>query len=302
MGAERLDQAAAEVGVVLIDDGDGDVANKLPKIGLRIEDRVEHRGENEQAKHATVAENTNGTRPSCELSGVNRTCPVGASNVALRSLLDELVVRQPDLKVLALHDFDVSGMGIAATLVNETRRYAFQNDIDFTDLGLRLTDIAGLQAEPVKRKARNFSVSVASAARIDRNSGSRSCVMGSALDPGPGPARNPRWSAGADFSIIRVSPPAWRVGGISLETSHGTRFRSDHRPRAAALRTRTVGRELGLGCPDLELCLVDLGHRRIPIARLLVEVERLVEGHFGMARRAHADPAFEQANQVAVVG
>ena len=55
-GAERLDQAAAEVGIVLVDDGDGNVANNLAQVWLRIEHRVEHRGENEQAEDAAVAE------------------------------------------------------------------------------------------------------------------------------------------------------------------------------------------------------------------------------------------------------
>src|ERR1700710_1513549 len=56
MRAERLDQAVAEVGVILIDHGDGDVADKLSQVWLRIEDRVEEGGEDEQAKDAAVGE------------------------------------------------------------------------------------------------------------------------------------------------------------------------------------------------------------------------------------------------------
>jgi hypothetical protein len=47
-----------------------------------------------------------------------------------------------------LHDFDVAGFLIFATLQRDTRRYQFTNTIEVIDLGLRLADIAGLAREP----------------------------------------------------------------------------------------------------------------------------------------------------------
>ena len=53
-----------------------------------------------------------------------------------------------DLPLFMLHDFDVAGFMILATLQRDTRRYQFSNAVEVVDLGLRLGDIAGLEREP----------------------------------------------------------------------------------------------------------------------------------------------------------
>ncbi len=71
------------------------------------------------------------------------------STTASRLLLDRLA---PQIdKVLALHDFDVSGFSIFGTLASDGRRYTFENDLAVFDLGLRLADVVDmrLQWEPV---------------------------------------------------------------------------------------------------------------------------------------------------------
>ena len=73
--AEGLDQAAAEFRVVLIDDGDRNVADELAEIGLRIEERVEDRREHEQAEHPPVAEHASPLRD--EGAGDARPCAIG---------------------------------------------------------------------------------------------------------------------------------------------------------------------------------------------------------------------------------
>jgi hypothetical protein len=52
------------------------------------------------------------------------------------------------LPLFTLHDFDVAGFLILATLQRDTRRYQFSNAVEAVDLGLRLADIAGLEREP----------------------------------------------------------------------------------------------------------------------------------------------------------
>lgn len=54
------------------------------------------------------------------------------------------------IKVFCLHDFDIAGLTIANTLASSNRRYRFENQLDFIDMGLRLQDAEamGLQSEP----------------------------------------------------------------------------------------------------------------------------------------------------------
>jgi hypothetical protein len=52
------------------------------------------------------------------------------------------------LPLFVLHDFDVAGFLISATLQRDTRRFQFSNTIEVVDLGLRLADITGLEREP----------------------------------------------------------------------------------------------------------------------------------------------------------
>jgi hypothetical protein len=55
-------------------------------------------------------------------------------------------------KVFVLHDFDISGFSILATLGVSARRYTFANKVPIIDLGLCLSDVEamGLQSEPVE--------------------------------------------------------------------------------------------------------------------------------------------------------
>jgi hypothetical protein len=69
----------------------------------------------------------------------------GMSLTAARSLIDDLC--QDEVPLLALHDFDKTGMSIAATLTRDTRRFVFTNVIEPIDLGLRLTDVQELGLE-----------------------------------------------------------------------------------------------------------------------------------------------------------
>jgi hypothetical protein len=71
----------------------------------------------------------------------------GVSVTAARRLIDN-ICGDHDLPLFVLHDFDVAGFLILGTLQRDTRRYQFTSDIEVVDLGLRLTDIAGLEREP----------------------------------------------------------------------------------------------------------------------------------------------------------
>ena len=65
----------------------------------------------------------------------------GFSVTAGRQLIDELCGRC-GLPLYILHDFDVSGFGIAKTLVSDSDRYTFRHKIErIADLGLRLGDV-----------------------------------------------------------------------------------------------------------------------------------------------------------------
>ena len=56
IGVQGLDKIAAELGVILVDDRDRDLAQELAEIGLRIEESVKDRGEDDQAEDAAVVE------------------------------------------------------------------------------------------------------------------------------------------------------------------------------------------------------------------------------------------------------
>jgi hypothetical protein len=71
----------------------------------------------------------------------------GLSVTAARKLIDN-ICGDHDLPLFVLHDFDVAGFLILGTLQRDTRRYQFSSAVEAVDLGLRLTDIAGLAQEP----------------------------------------------------------------------------------------------------------------------------------------------------------
>jgi hypothetical protein len=57
-----------------------------------------------------------------------------------------------------LHDFDKSGFSIAGTLQRDTRRHRFAQSFAVHDLGLRLKDVDGLEAEQVTHNASDTAV------------------------------------------------------------------------------------------------------------------------------------------------
>lgn len=72
----------------------------------------------------------------------------GMSVTASRLLVDRLCGRY-GIPLLVLHDFDKSGFSIVGTLQRSTRRYSFRAGFEVIDLGLRLEDVEGLEAEEV---------------------------------------------------------------------------------------------------------------------------------------------------------
>jgi hypothetical protein len=70
----------------------------------------------------------------------------GMSVTAARMLIDQLC-GENDIPVLIIRDFDKTGFSIAKTLVSDTPRYRFTNDIMAIDLGLRLQDVIDFQLE-----------------------------------------------------------------------------------------------------------------------------------------------------------
>jgi hypothetical protein len=73
----------------------------------------------------------------------------GMSVSASRQLLDCLVSRGV-IKILVLHDFDVSGFSIFGTLGTDSSVYRYTNKVPIFDLGLRLADVEAMDllAEP----------------------------------------------------------------------------------------------------------------------------------------------------------
>ena len=81
----------------------------------------------------------------------------GVSVTAARRLIDT-VCGDHDLPLFTLHDFDVGGFLILATLQRDTRRYQFSNAFKVVDLGLRLADITGLEREPAAASRMSASI------------------------------------------------------------------------------------------------------------------------------------------------
>jgi hypothetical protein len=72
------------------------------------------------------------------------TSSKGFSVTAARRLIDVLCGKL-GLPLFILHDFDISGFGIAKTLTSDSRRYRFRHKIKrVVDLGLRLADVRGM--------------------------------------------------------------------------------------------------------------------------------------------------------------
>jgi hypothetical protein len=72
----------------------------------------------------------------------------GVSVTAARQLIDTICGKLP---LFVLHDFDVAGFMIKATLQRDTRRHQHFGSFEMVDLGLRLDDIAELASEPAAR-------------------------------------------------------------------------------------------------------------------------------------------------------
>jgi hypothetical protein len=81
----------------------------------------------------------------------------GVSNTSARRLIDD-VCGGYDLPLFVLHDFDEAGFMISGTLQRDTRRYQFLRDVEVVDLGLRLSDIEGLEREPAAATKTSGSV------------------------------------------------------------------------------------------------------------------------------------------------
>jgi hypothetical protein len=71
----------------------------------------------------------------------------GMSTTAARTLAEELCAQGQNVPLLTLHDLDQAGFSITATLQRNTRRFAFESDLEIHDLGLRLADVRGWHLE-----------------------------------------------------------------------------------------------------------------------------------------------------------
>jgi DNA topoisomerase VI subunit B len=76
----------------------------------------------------------------------------GMGSTAGRMLIEHLA--PGGVRIFVLHDFDKSGLSIAAILGRDTTRYQFQQPPEIIDLGLRLADVEqyNLESEPVVYK------------------------------------------------------------------------------------------------------------------------------------------------------
>jgi DNA topoisomerase VI subunit B len=75
------------------------------------------------------------------------TSSKGFSVTAARRLIDVLCGKL-GLPLFILHDFDISGFGIAKTLTTDSRRYRFQHKIKrVVDLGLRVADVRAMDLD-----------------------------------------------------------------------------------------------------------------------------------------------------------
>lgn len=98
----------------------------------------------------------------------------GMTVVAARRLIEELTCQA--CTILALHDFDKSGLGILHTMMTSTRRHRYTSTPNVVDIGLRLEDInqfGGLPSEPVvyerSKKDPRFRLAEYGATREEQN-------------------------------------------------------------------------------------------------------------------------------------
>jgi Topoisomerase 6 subunit A/Spo11, Toprim domain len=82
----------------------------------------------------------------------------GQSVTAARTLVEAL--SRNDVTILVVHDFDKSGIEILHTLRTDTRRYRFRSRPKVIDLGLRLSDVQGLERERVEYKGAKQSPAI----------------------------------------------------------------------------------------------------------------------------------------------
>jgi hypothetical protein len=80
----------------------------------------------------------------------------GMSVTAARELLDELSASKNLKNVVILHDFDLYGFSIFATLFTDTWRYKFKNKVTVVDIGLRLEDVEELGLDPEPYNPENW--------------------------------------------------------------------------------------------------------------------------------------------------
>jgi hypothetical protein len=60
----------------------------------------------------------------------------GMSNIAVRSLINDMARRRGDFTVYTLTDFDITGISIADTLVGDTRRFQYAHSIQYVPLAV----------------------------------------------------------------------------------------------------------------------------------------------------------------------
>jgi Topoisomerase 6 subunit A/Spo11, Toprim domain len=140
---DRLDDNRSQEPVRKLDGGVGYLTTG-PRHRYRNLLFLEKEGFNKQLQQAKVGERYDLAIMSTK----------GMSNIAARKLADDLVGSGEVDRILVAHDFDISGFGIFHTLTASTNRHRYKHDVQFVDIGLRLTDVEamGLQAEPVDIK------------------------------------------------------------------------------------------------------------------------------------------------------
>jgi hypothetical protein len=90
----------------------------------------------------------------------------GMSVTAARILVEELCGRRK-LPLFVLHDFDLAGFSIKKTLTESGERFQFRHEINFIDLGLRLTDVEELELEAEGVHIRENARTLANRLRIN---------------------------------------------------------------------------------------------------------------------------------------
>ena len=74
----------------------------------------------------------------------SRSCPPRARLLPPRAIWWETLSHQ-GVTILVLHDFDKAGIEILDKFQLDTRRYAYDNDLNVIDLGLRLVDAQAME-------------------------------------------------------------------------------------------------------------------------------------------------------------